>query len=297
MYMLIDTGSANTWVMGSTCKSQSCSIHNTFGSSDSDTLKTSTKPFQLAYGTGEVDGIIATDKVAFANYSLSMSFGLVDTASDDFNNYPMDGILGFGPPQSNELSTKTIMQVLDEQTNLKDNILGVHLQRAADGTNDGELIIGGIDQSKFNGNLNYLPIQNPNSWEIKVDDVLLDGKACGFKGRTAVIDTGTSYILIPPPDALTIHNKIPGSSHTGEIYTVPCGSTTNLQVAFNGVKYSISPKDYVGKPTGSGCTSNIIGHQAYGPEQWILGDVFLKNVYTVFDFDKDRIGNLLLSYE
>lgn len=290
MYMLIDTGSANTWVMGSNCKSDSCGIHNLFGSDDSTSLKMTTKSWKLAYGTGEVDGFVASDKVAFANYSLDLGFGLANIASDDFNNYPMDGILGFGPPQSNELGTDTIMQVLDDQTNLKDNILGVHLQRSADGAKDGQLIIGGMDRSRFNGDLNYLQTVNANSWEIKVDDMILDGEACGLTGKTAMIDTGTSYILMPPSDAETLHNKIPGSSHNGELYTVPCGSSTLLQVAFNGVKYSISPKDYVGKPAGSGCSSNIIGHQAFGPDQWILGDVFLKNVYTVFDFDKDRIG-------
>ena len=290
MYMLIDTGSANTWVMGSSCKSASCGIHNTFGPDDSATLKQTTKSWKLAYGTGEVDGNLVSDNVAFANYSLDMSFGLATVASDDFNNYPMDGILGFGPPQSNELGAKPIMQVLDEQTDLKDNILGIHLQRAADGSNDGQLIIGGMDTSKFSGDLNYLPTVNSNSWEIKVGDAFIDGKGCGFSGRTAMVDTGTSYILMPPSDAELLHSKISGSSHNGEMFTIPCDSTESFQIGFNNVKYTISPRDYVGKPSGSGCTSNIIGHQAFGPSQWILGDVFLKNVYTVFDFDKDRIG-------
>ncbi len=290
MYMLIDTGSANTWVMGSSCKSASCGIHNTFGPDDSTTLKQTTKSWQLAYGTGEVDGNLVSDRVAFANYSLDMSFGLATEASDDFNNYPMDGILGFGPPQSNDMGSKPMMQVLDEQTTLKHNVLGVHLQRAADGSNDGQIIIGDIDKSKFSGDLNYLPTVNANSWEIKVDDALLDGKACGLTGRTATVDTGTSYILMPPSDAELVHSKIPGSTHNGEMFSVPCDTATSFQIAFNGVKYTISPKDYVGKPGGSGCSSNIIGHQAFGPQQWIMGDVFLKNVYTVFDFDKDRIG-------
>jgi len=132
MHMLVDTGSTNTWVFGSDCRSSACSIHNTFGSDDSTTLNTSTKTFSLAYGTGEVEGVMAEDKVAFANYTLQLQFGLAKTASNDFNNYPMDGILGLGPASSNDLGSQTVMQALDVQTGLKDNILGIHLQRATD---------------------------------------------------------------------------------------------------------------------------------------------------------------------
>ena len=290
MYMLIDTGSANTWVMGSSCTSSACKIHNTFGASDSNTLNTTSQTWQLAYGTGEVDGIVASDKVTFANFNINLEFGLANSASDDFNNYPMDGILGLGPTPSNQLGTPTIMQALDDQTNLQNNIIGIHLNRASDGTKDGQLTIGALDNSKFKGQINYLPITQSDTWEIPVDDVLVGDKACKFTGKNAIIDTGTSYVLMPPGDAQIVHSKIPGSVQSGESYTVPCGSTTQIQIAFNGVKYSVSPKDYVGKTSGGACASNIIGHQAFGPNDWILGDVFLKNVYTVFDFDKDRIG-------
>jgi len=295
MYMLIDTGSANTWVMGSDCTSNACQIHNTFGSVDSTTLNETSQTWSVTYGTGKVQGIVASDTVAFANYSLDMGFGLASAASDDFNNYPMDGILGLGRPDSNALGTPTIMGVLDTQAAMKENIIGIHLQRNADGTKDGQITFGGVDTSKFNGKLGYTSTVDASSWEIAVDDAGVNGTPCNLTGKSAIIDTGTSYILMPQSDADTLHALIPGSSSNGENYLVPCSSTANVHFTFSGTAYSVSPKDYVGKASGNLCNSNIIGHQAFGPNQWILGDVFLKNVYAVFDFDKNRIGESCIS--
>ena len=289
-YMLIDSGSANTWVMGSACTSHACQIHNTFGPADSKTLTTTSQHWQLAYGTGQVEGVLAKDKVAFANYTLSLEFGLATNASDDFNNYPMDGILGLGPSDSNELDTPSVMETLDKQSNLMSNVIGVHLSRAVDNTKDGELTIGGIDHTRFNGKLSYTKINVADTWQIPIDDMIVGGNACNLQGKSAIIDTGTSYILMPPSDAATVHAQIPGSVANNGQYTLPCGSTTTVEVAFSGVKYAISPADYVGKSTGGLCSSNIIGQQAFGPNQWIMGDTFLKNVYTVLDFDNNRIG-------
>jgi cathepsin D len=290
MYMLIDSGSANTWVMGSNCKSYACQTHNTFGSEDSTTLKTTTQTWSMTYGTGEVDGVVAKDTVQLANYTVNMNFGLASTASDDFNNYPMDGILGLGRATSDALDSPTIMQVLNDQGHLAENILGIHLQRSSDGNKDGQITFGGVDSSKFAGKLSYSKTITTDSWQIPADDAGVDGKAAGFKGKTAIIDTGTSYILMPPADADALHQLIPGSSQNGERYVVPCSSSANVYFTISGVKYSVSPKDYVGKQSGTGCQSNIIGHQPFGPDDWILGDVFLKNVYTVLDFDHGWIG-------
>ncbi|OAP54298.1 hypothetical protein AYL99_11399 [Fonsecaea erecta] len=292
MYMLIDSGSANTWVMGSNCKSDACQIHNTYGSEDSSTLQTTTQTWSMTYGTGEVEGVVVKDTVQLANYTVELGFGLASSASDDFNNYPMDGILGLGRPASDALGSPTIMQVLNEKGQLSANILGVHLQRSSDGTNDGQITFGGIDSSKFNGKLSYSKTLNTNSWQIAASDAGVDGKSVGFQSKTAMVDTGTSYILLPPSDAAALHQLIPGSSANGETYTIPCSSSANVFFTISGFQYSVSPKDYVGKPSGSSgsCQSNIIGHQAFGPNDWILGDVFLKNVYTVLDFDNARVG-------
>jgi cathepsin D len=296
MWMLLDTGAANTWVMGSNCTTSACLAHDTFGSQDSSTLHVTTTPWSVSYGTGTVEGVTVTDTVAFANYTVEMGFGYATNTSNDFNNYPMDGILGLGRPGSNQIGTPTVMQVLDNKNLLQANILGIHLQRNSDGAKDGQITFGGIDHSKFQGSLSYTATVSADSnlWEIPVDDVAVSGTGCKFTGRSAIIDTGTSYILMPLADAKVLHAQIPGSTNTGGSpnFMIPCSTTKTIQFTFSGVIYSVQSDDYLGKAdnTGKMCASNIIGQQAYSANQWILGDVFLKNVYTVFDFDKDRIG-------
>ena len=66
MYMLIDTGAANTWIMGANCTSKTCENHNTFGDKDSDTLKATGDAFSLTYGTGSVSGMIVNDTAEIA---------------------------------------------------------------------------------------------------------------------------------------------------------------------------------------------------------------------------------------
>lgn len=296
MWMLLDTGAANTWVMGSNCTTSACLAHDTFGRQDSSTLHVTTTPWSVSYGTGTVEGVTVTDTVAFANYTVEMGFGSATNTSNDFNNYPMDGILGLGRPASNQIGTPTVMQVLDDKNLLQANILGIHLQRNSDGAKDGQITFGGIDRSKFQGSLSYTATVSADSnlWEIPVDDVAVSGTSCKFTGRSAIVDTGTSYVLMPPADAKILHAQIPGSTNTGGSpnFMIPCSTTKTIQFTFSGVIYSVQPDDYLGKAdsTGKMCASNIIGQQAYSANQWILGDVFLKNVYTVFDFDKDRIG-------
>ncbi|KAL1979955.1 hypothetical protein VTN96DRAFT_4863 [Rasamsonia emersonii] len=293
MWMLLDTGGTNTWVFGSDCTAQACEVHNTFGSGDSTSLKTTGTSFNVGYGTGTVEGVLANDTVSFAGFNLQLTFGLANNASDDFLNYPMDGILGLGRSDSSAIGTPTVMDVIADNKFLKSNVVGISLQRNSDGTKDGEITFGGVDTSKFRGDIVYTStIPNNDRWEIPVQDAGVDGKACNFTGKSAIIDTGTSYILLPPADASAIHALIPGSSPAGENFNVPCKSTAEVQFTFSGITYSISPKDYVGSPDSSGttCVSNIVGVQTFGPNDWLLGDVFLKNVYTVFDYDNNRIG-------
>lgn len=299
LYMLLDTGSSDTWVMGSDCKSTACGNHNTFGKVNSDTLKVTTTPFSDVYGTGNVSGMIVTDNVQIAGMKVPLTFGSGSSVSDHFANYPMDGLLGLGRPAGSTLNAPTFMQALVNAKLVPANIFGVNLQRQSDGTMDGEINFGAPDKSKYDGDLTYMQTTNNDNWEVPVDDVLVGGVLCKLTGNTAIIDTGTSQLFLPPLQAKVLFSKIPGSQQVDtETWHIPCDTTTSIQLVFGKVPFSISPADYVGNPVAGGnmCTCTIFGVKVQTDTVWLLGDVFLKNVYSVFDSDKSRIGKPASSF-
>ncbi|QDS76264.1 hypothetical protein FKW77_001588 [Venturia effusa] len=297
-YLLLDSAASNTWVMSSDCTTSACGIHTTFGTSDSSSLRVSSKTFSVAYGTGSVKGVQGTDTVHLGAMSANLTFGLALNASDEFLSYPMDGILGLGRPDTlasdlTGIKAPSLLDTLVSGKTIKSKLFGLTLWRSADGgSNDGEINFGSPNPSRYDGEITYIAaIKGTNGfWEIPVADVSVDGKKVGLTGRTAIIDSGTSFVLMPREDAAKLHQVIPGSFQEGESFTVPCDSTAKLQMIFGTTTYDISPKDYVGRPSGSGCASNVVGRQVFGPEQWLVGDVFMKNVYTVFDYDQSRVG-------
>ncbi|KAI9850087.1 MAG: hypothetical protein M1838_006099 [Thelocarpon superellum] len=292
LHMLLDTGAANTWIMGSDCTSKACAAHTTFGASESSTFATTGQPWNVTYGKGSVNGQVVNDTISFAGFNIPLSFGSASQVSDDFLGYTMDGIFGLARPDPAEANLPTIMTVIAGQNKLKANVIGVNLERASDGATDGEINFGAWDQSKFTGPLTWTNTVATNGlWEIAADDAGVGGQAAKFKGKSAIIDTGTSYVLMPPDDAKQLHSQFPKYQQDNETFEVPCSSTQPIQFTFSGTTFNVSPKDYLGPATSGGfCYTYIVGHQPFGPDQWLLGDTFLKNVYTVFDFDQNRIG-------
>ncbi|MBH1945558.1 hypothetical protein I5L01_15155, partial [Erythrobacter sp. YJ-T3-07] len=162
----------------------------------------------------------------------------------------------------------------------------VSLSRAADGTNNGEISFGALDSAKYTGDITYTPTTADGSWSIAMDDVSAGGKSAGVKGREAYIDTGTTFAFAPPADVKAMYALIPGAkSSDGVTWTVPCDSTAEVALTFSGTSFPLSSKDFIGASTGDNqCTGNIFGMEVVSGS-WLLGDVFLKNVYSVFDID------------
>jgi len=290
--MLLDTGAGNSWVMGSTCTSVPCTEHSTFGPEDSQTYTPlDGESFSVQYGTGDVSGTLANDTFSFAGLKLEMTLGIANVTSSDFSSYPMDGILGLSQLQVN--GQPNFIQTLVGAKLLQSNVFGISISRSGDGPNLGEINFGAPDTSRFSGSLSYTSVASngESDWAIPMDSIGWAGQDSGLTGRTAYLDTGTSFIFCPADDAKAFHALIPGSDlqSDGVTYHVPCTTTDAATVTFSGVTYNISSEDWVGPNVDGACTSNIYGQPVVN-DGWLLGDTFLKNVYALFDVDQNRVG-------
>ncbi|CAG8665279.1 9071_t:CDS:2 [Racocetra persica] len=166
----------------------------------------------------------------------------------------------------------TLISTLIKQKKMNP-IFSFHFQHALDFDDKGILILGGIDKN----------------------NALVDGNPVfSSPNITAIIDTGTSVIFAPPNDTAAIHEKIPGAVFNSQnnIYIIPCNTTAIVSLRFGGVDYAIPSRDLIFLPrTGTDCISAIIPSE-FSPtaDVWIVGQTFLKNVYSVYDVENKQVG-------
>ena len=297
LYMLLDTGAAQSWVMGPTCTSTPCTNHDSFGAPNSTTFKAvQGSSWSVKYGSGSCSGSYGNDSLSLAGLTLPVTVGIANVTSDDFNNFPMDGILGLSQATGQYPS---FIQSLVASKTLKSNLFAMSLNRESDGPNTGELTFGSPDSAKYTGSIDYSDVSSnaDGDWAISMDGMGYNGKDAGISGKFAYIDTGTSYIFGPPDEVSQFHAIVPGAKSSDDYtWTVPCTTTTPLTFTFSGVTYNVSSKDWVSPMANGVCTSNVFGNDIV-TGQWLLGDTFLKNVYTIFDVDENRVGMFRLGIE
>jgi Eukaryotic aspartyl protease len=270
------------------------------GAQSSSSFTDTQKPFQVTYGTGAVVGNIITDHLVLSGLQLSdHTFGVATQETEDFTSSltPFDGIMGLAQSTISEQRTPTPVESLAKAGLIKAAVTSFKLSRLADQKNDGEVTLGGVDTSKFVQNT-LVTINNVNArgfWEGAVDAVSLNGQDLGLQNRTAILDTGTTLIIAPSADAQAIHQAIPGArSDNNGGFTVPCTTNASLALTFGGQVFAIDSRDITfapvdpNNPTGD-CTSGISEGQLDNANQWLVGDVFLKNAYMSTDVGRNTI--------
>jgi hypothetical protein len=224
-----------------------------------------------------------------AGLKIPITLGIANVTSNDFNNFPIDGILGLSLGQS---SNPSFLQSLVASKALKSNVFGISLNRASDGPNTGEINFGTPDTSRYSGDLSYTDVSSAGGgfWALPMANIGLGTTQAGITSKLAYIDTGTSFIFCSSSDAQIFHSIVPGATTSDNVtFHVPCTTTASVTFTFGSTAFSVSPKDWISPPSSGVCTSNIYGHDIVNGN-WLLGDTFLKNVYAVFDADQSRVG-------
>jgi phytepsin len=76
----------------------------------------------------------------------------------------------------------------------------------------GELVLGGVDPAHYVGEHAWLPVTREGYWQVRMDDVIVDGASAGecdeTDGCAAILDTGTSLLAGPKDVIEKINAKI-----------------------------------------------------------------------------------------
>lgn len=302
---LLDTGSSDLWVFGTTPPIPSMPM---FRVQKSSTWHSNNTLFRVSYVSGQAAGVWGTDIVDIGGAKLKgQTFGVV---TQILGNAGVPGILGLGVP---ELEASNYMAAGNQYLNIPLNLyvqgyiksptFSLYLNSVS--AKYGSILFGGVDREKYTGKLYTFRRTDPERYTVKVDGISVDGGRLLGSVNTQ-LDSGTTLgllpdnILIPMARELGFSYNSQGKYYYSEV-GVPLPKKT-IDFNLSGVTFRI--------PVDKMVVRSDSVEEKYEPNQWVLGfissnqnynqilfgDVFLRNFYVVYDLKNPQIGIAAVRY-
>ncbi|KAH8920786.1 acid protease [Atractiella rhizophila] len=300
-FVLLDTGSSDLWIASSTCsEDDGCpeGVERYVGGSEEIE-----KPFEITYGFGTARGHLVKDRVAIAGHAVgNQVFGL------GFRSIAHSGAV-------------PLVEALAESGTLLQPLVSFAMTRSIDSPNGkavhpgGVMTLGRTEEGLYEGEIEWFDVlldegeEEPGYWAVQLESIGIGvggiGERVEVEVKTkAVVDTGTSLIGGPPSQIEELYRHISGARRITDdsafegFYELPCSLSLNLSFSFSSTApsaaststpYPLNPLDLnlgYRSSTNDGtryCLSGIYAHDL-STAQGILGDAWLKNVYSVFRY-------------
>jgi hypothetical protein len=293
--VIFDTGSSNLWVPGKKCTN--CGSKPEYDSGASSTYQANGTVFKIMYGSGPVSGFLSKDKVSVAGLEVEQTFAEITDVSGlgpAFSLGKFDGILGMAFPTISVDGIPTVFENMVNAGLVDEPVFAFDLGSSNGPT--GELTLGGLDDSKYTGQMQYFPLTSETYWELTMSGFKVGGQSATTTMR-AIVDTGTSLLAGPTADVKKIMTQIgakPFFLNPNE-YTVDCSKVSSLPditVSIGNSDFTLKGADYVISDEGVVCLVGITGIDVPAPmgPLWILGDVFIRQHYVAFRTSPPAVG-------
>nr|ATU82839.1 secreted A1 protease-like protein [Pristhesancus plagipennis] len=298
--VVFDTGSSNLWIPSTQCESVACTNHNQYDHDRSSTYQEDGRRVLMRYGTGSVVGQMSTDVLRIGDIEIpnQLFTETTDESESPFYRAQTDGLLGLAFPELAKDHATPPMNNMINQGLVEKPIFSFYLNRDIDAEEGGEIIFGGVNKDRFDeSTVNSVSLTSTTYWEFRMDGVTSEGdggRAWCSGGCAAIADTGTSLIVGPPYEIDEIFELVGAEVYNG-MGMVSCENIEQLppiNFHINGVKYTLNGQDYVVKMRNYGQEVCLVGFSYMNTPQpfWILGDVFLGKVYSIFDVQNRSVS-------
>ena len=254
-----------------------------YNPSRSSTARDTGKTFTVAYGDGsQAQGKIYDDTLTVAGlkaYNQAVGDATQSSLGDE-----SAGIAGMAFPSIAQFQRDPFFYTLKKQGAIQQGVFAFALSKS-----NSRLDLGGLDPAAYKGDMNWIDIDSSNGfWETS------KGTLNGMPLLTSILDTGTTLIVGPPHQVATICLQAGGIA-SAEGPNVFCTYTRDMPrpiftFEFNGQKYEISEDAENFDEDNGVILTGLVGSTLGLADGWILGDVFLRDLYVAFDVDHSRAG-------
>ncbi|WP_062268709.1 pepsin-like aspartic protease [Endozoicomonas arenosclerae] len=294
---VLDTGSANIWIPGSQCQSEGCEGKHQFNQASSHTFQGTDQGFQLKYGTGAVNASQSYDQVTLAGLVVKkQGFGIALAIDKFFKNSGFDGIFGMAFKELAIGKLPTWIENAAQTQVIKKARFALYLSNKADGE-DSRLFLGDPDSHYYQGKIQWHPLipidsKTPTRFyftiglhDLKVGQSSLSIQ-CPHQGCPAVVDSGTSQLIVPKAVLAQFQNDIKVKEDCSDLDKLP-----TIKIQLSQFSYDLTPAFYVIKvPDQQNKLHCQLGIDAIDDNSWILGDTFLRSKLSVYDLSGTRVG-------
>lgn len=281
----LDTGSSDLWVWSN----GSGTTGDTYDPSKSSNSKYVNDGFQIGYVSGDaVTGDYYTDTLVWDNVDVDLQFGVADEFHSGNTAY---GILGISYEnlEGSKDGRYANLPVALKNAGLIDSVAYSLFLNDYD-ADDATVLFGAIDTSRFTGKLAVLSSIQPENSRVPFS---INGSS-----TVGTFDSGTSLTYIPNDVLENAVNKFwknqVSYDDTYRLYRLPENADRpegSLTFTFDGVDITLGKEQlwiklahnswYLG--VGS---SDTIGFNG----QALLGDIFLRSAYVVYDLENSKVG-------
>jgi hypothetical protein len=278
--VVFDTGSAHLFIPSTSCRTETCLLHNRYNRSasssavdidhDGSVVKQDAKErdqVSLAYGTGEVVGEFVHEIVCLApppakegskedalhvdshNHCAKARVVLAREMTDDpFQNFKFDGVLGLG---MEALSLNPAFNFFGQMSRGMGAtpIFGVFLAQSDD--EHSEISFGGHNSDRIASALQWVPVASPEHgyWQVKIKRVMIGSQPyalCETGDCRAILDSGTSLLGVPKEGLHKLHWQLARKASNGaegDCRQVP-GPSIRFELERDGLEVNLEAEDY-----------------------------------------------------
>lgn len=229
---------------------------------------------------------------------VNQPFVLVEK-DEDFDGMKADGLLGLGFKGLSD-DYPTLIDSLQSQGLISQRVFSIYLSDDGFGeyneTKPASIILGGYDLKTYANKVSeskivYLGINTSiGYWATQLNGVKVDSIPVSFGGEFAIFDTGSSLLLGPTDKVKYLFSFMQTKGSCFEIFgLLVCDCQAqypSIEFTLQGNSFILDQSQYF-YPIEGYCLFLVADIPV---DFWILGDVFLRNYYAIYDMDNSRIG-------